>query len=200
MVDASNCSSQTTPATPPAPQPTPSSSSTSKRGAAARSGVAFGKLRHAALLAAGGFTVGVLTQELNAPAWITLPAAVAIGTSLGFIVGLPSLRLRGIYLALSTLALHFAVLYLASEYQTHRRLSTGIVLPDPALGPPGAPRRKGVVCPADRRPRPGNRAVPQPARHTYRSRGSCASATSPPAASASTLPATNCWRLSSAPR
>jgi branched-chain amino acid transport system permease protein len=92
-------------------------------------------LGHAALLAAGGFTVGVLTQEVGAPAWVILPAAITAGAALGFVVGLPSLRLRGIYLALSTLALHFAVLYLASEYQTQRRLSTGIVLPDPAFGP-----------------------------------------------------------------
>ena len=105
------------------------------------------RLGHAALLAAGGFTVGVLTQELNAPAWITLPAAVAIGASLGFIVGLPSLRLRGIYLALSTLALHFAVLYLASEYQTHRRLSTGIVPPDPCLDLwCSTTQRRGMSC------------------------------------------------------
>ena len=54
---------------------------------------------------------------------------------LGAIVGLPSLRLRGLYLALSTLALHFVVTYLGSEYQSQRRLSSGIVDPGPTLGP-----------------------------------------------------------------
>jgi ABC-type branched-subunit amino acid transport system permease subunit len=92
-------------------------------------------LGHAALLGAGAFTVGVLTQELGVPAVVTLPASVLVGAGLGLVAGLPSLRLRGIYLALSTLALHFAVLYVASEYQTRRQISTGIVVPDPVFGP-----------------------------------------------------------------
>src|SRR6185369_6686829 len=83
---------------------------------------------------AGGFTVGVLTQEVGAPVWVTLPASVVVGALLGAIVGLPSLRLRGLYLALSTLALHFVVTYLGSEYQSQRRLSSGIVIPDPTFG------------------------------------------------------------------
>ena len=91
-------------------------------------------LGHAALLGAGGFSVGVLTQEFGAPVWITLPAAVLLGSALGLIVGLPSLRLRGVYLVLSTLALHFVVIYLGAEYQTRRQAATGIVIPDPTLG------------------------------------------------------------------
>src|SRR5688500_6211457 len=92
-------------------------------------------LGSAALLGAGGFTVGILSQEVGAPIWVTLPAAVAVGALLGIVVGLPSLRLRGVYLAVSTLALHFVVTYLGSEYQSQRRLSSGIVIADPTLGP-----------------------------------------------------------------
>jgi branched-chain amino acid transport system permease protein len=92
-------------------------------------------LGHAGLLGAGAFTVGILVQELGVPAWLTIPAAVLVGGLLGVIVGLPSLRLKGIYLALSTLALHFVVLFVGSEYQTLRRMATGVTLPDLALGP-----------------------------------------------------------------
>jgi branched-chain amino acid transport system permease protein len=92
-------------------------------------------LGQAAILGAGGFTVGVLSQELGAPVWVTLPASVLVGGFLGLVAGLPSLRVRGVYLALSTLGLHFAVVYLGSEYQSHRRAATGIVIADPALGP-----------------------------------------------------------------
>ena len=84
-------------------------------------------LGHAGLMAAGAFTVGILFREINAPFWITLPAAALVGALLGIIFGLPSLRLRGLYLAVSTLALHFVVIYLGGEYETRRGFSTGIV-------------------------------------------------------------------------
>jgi branched-chain amino acid transport system permease protein len=91
-------------------------------------------LGHAGLMAAGAFTVGILFKELAAPFWITLPAAALVGALLGVIFGLPSLRLRGLYLAVSTLALHFLVVYLGGEYETKRGFSTGIVVDPPVIG------------------------------------------------------------------
>jgi branched-chain amino acid transport system permease protein len=91
-------------------------------------------LGHAGLMAAGAFTVGILFKELAAPFWVTLPAAALVGALLGVIFGLPSLRLRGLYLAVSTLALHFLVVYLGGEYETKRGFSTGIVIDPPSLG------------------------------------------------------------------
>ena len=90
-------------------------------------------LGHAGLMAAGAFTVGILFRETNAPFWITLPAAALVGGVLGIIFGLPSLRLRGLYLAVSTLALHFVVVYLGGEYETRRGFSTGIMIDPPQL-------------------------------------------------------------------
>jgi len=90
-------------------------------------------LGHAGLLAAGAFTVGILFKELNAPLLVTLPAAALVGALLGVVFGLPSLRLRGLYLAVSTLALHFLVVYLGGEYETKRGYSTGIVVDPPTL-------------------------------------------------------------------
>ena len=90
-------------------------------------------LGHAGLLAAGAFTTGILAREIHAPFWITLPASAMTGIVLGFIFGLPSLRLRGLYLAISTLALHFIVIYLGGEYETKRGFSTGIVIDPPSL-------------------------------------------------------------------
>lgn len=92
-------------------------------------------LGHAGLIASGAFTSAILVQELTAPFWVAIPSAVLVGALLGLAVGLPSLRLRGLYLALSTLALHFVILYGAGEYQSGRGFATGILLPRPALGP-----------------------------------------------------------------
>ena len=91
-------------------------------------------LGHAGLLAAGAFTTGILFKETGAQFWVTLPAAAAVGATLGVIFGLPSLRLRGLYLAVSTLALHFIVIHVGNEYETKRGFSTGIVVDPPQLG------------------------------------------------------------------
>ena len=90
-------------------------------------------LGHAGLIAAGAFTTGILAREVAAPFWITLPASASVGMLLGLIFGLPSLRLRGLYLAVSTLALHFVVIYLGGEYETKRGFSTGILIEPPNL-------------------------------------------------------------------
>jgi branched-chain amino acid transport system permease protein len=90
-------------------------------------------LGHAGLIAAGAFTTGILAREIHAPFWLTLPASAVTGIALGFVFGLPSLRLRGLYLAISTLALHFIVIYLGGEYETKRGYSTGIVIDPPSL-------------------------------------------------------------------
>ncbi len=91
-------------------------------------------LGHAGLLAAGAFTAGIMFRELDAPFWLTLPAAAAVGAVLGIIFGLPSLRLRGLYLAISTLALYFIVVYLGGEYESKRGFSTGIMIDAPKIG------------------------------------------------------------------
>jgi branched-chain amino acid transport system permease protein len=88
----------------------------------------------AGLLAAGAYAVGILVREVGAPFWITLPTAAVLGAFLGLIFGLPSLRLRGLYLAISTLGLHFIVIYLGGEYEAREVLSTGVMIDSPALG------------------------------------------------------------------
>jgi len=87
----------------------------------------------AGLLGAGAYTVGVLVREAGAPFWITLPVAAIVGAGLGLIFGLPSLRLRGLYLAISTLGLHFVVVYLGGEYEAREVLATGVMIDSPSL-------------------------------------------------------------------
>lgn len=91
-------------------------------------------LGHAGLMAAGAFTTGILVKELAAPAWLTFPASGLVGAGLGFLFGLPSLRLKGLYLLVSTLALHFIVVFIGGEYESRRGFSTGIVIDSPDFG------------------------------------------------------------------
>jgi len=90
-------------------------------------------LGHAGLLAAGAFTTGILFKEISAPFWVTLPASAAVGAAIGLLFGLPSLRLRGLYLAVSTLALHFMVIHAGQEYETRRGYSTGVLIDPPSI-------------------------------------------------------------------
>ncbi len=53
---------------------------------------------------------------------------------LGVVFGLPSLRLKGLYLAVSTLALHFIVTFAGSEYETLTGAYTGVVIDPPRIG------------------------------------------------------------------
>jgi branched-chain amino acid transport system permease protein len=88
----------------------------------------------AGLLGAGAYTVGVLVREAAAPFWVTLPAAALLGGLLGLVFGLPSLRLRGLYLAISTLGLHFVIVYLGGEYEAREALATGVMIDPPSIG------------------------------------------------------------------
>ena len=94
-------------------------------------------LGQAAFLAVGAFTTVILTVHVAAPFVVVLPAAALSGALLGFIVGLPSLRFRGVYLAISTLAMHYAIIYLATSYQAKfgSSATAGITIPDPSIGP-----------------------------------------------------------------
>jgi branched-chain amino acid transport system permease protein len=90
-------------------------------------------LGHAGFLAAGALTVGVLVEGWKVGPLVTLPAAALVGAVLGLAVGVPSLRLKGLYLALGTLAMHFVVLYAGSEYQARWGFNTGITVPPLAV-------------------------------------------------------------------
>ena len=90
-------------------------------------------LGHAGLLATGALTTGVMFKEFGSPFWITLPSSAVVGAALGVIFGIPSLRLKGLYLAVTTLALHFVVAFVGGEYETRRGFSTGVVIDPPQI-------------------------------------------------------------------
>ena len=90
-------------------------------------------LGQAAFLAVGGFTAGILGAQHGFPLWSCLPAASSPAHWSGLLVGIPSLRLKAIYVAITTLALHFAVTTLVSIYQVEAVRAHGIIMPMPNL-------------------------------------------------------------------
>lgn len=72
---------------------------------------------NAAFLGLGAFTTVLLIQMGQPPAVAILGAVLAAATS-GAVVAIPALRLRGFYVALTTLSLHFIVVFILHEYQS----------------------------------------------------------------------------------
>src|SRR5262245_8861177 len=69
-------------------------------------------LGYVAFFAIGAYTVGFLTSPqspivqggFSVPFWVAMPISIAIATLFGVLLGAPTLRLRGDYLAIVTLA------------------------------------------------------------------------------------------------
>ena len=62
-------------------------------------------LGHGAFYAIGAYCAAILMDKYGVPYWATIPAAGAVCLLVGFLFGLPALRLEGLYLALATFAL-----------------------------------------------------------------------------------------------
>jgi branched-chain amino acid transport system permease protein len=91
-------------------------------------------LGHSAFFAIGAMAGGILGVQWGLPFPLVVLGAGLFGAVVGTIVGLPSLRLRGLYLLLSTLALHFIVLYLFLRYQLGQFGPAGISFETASLG------------------------------------------------------------------
>lgn len=74
-------------------------------------------LGHAAFMAIGAFVSTGLFFQLNLPPWLIIPLASISGMILGFISGIPALRLRGFYLGITTLALQAVIGVAGLKYQ-----------------------------------------------------------------------------------
>jgi len=65
-------------------------------------------LGHGAFYAVGAYVTAILMSLYDVPYWATLPVSAVICAAFGFLIGLPALRLGGLYLALTTFALAVA--------------------------------------------------------------------------------------------
>src|SRR5205823_12758075 len=62
-------------------------------------------LGHGAFMALGAYTSAILARHYNVDYLITIPIAALLTGLVGFLFGIPSLRLSALYLALATFAL-----------------------------------------------------------------------------------------------
>ena len=60
-------------------------------------------LGHAAFFGLGAYTSGILCTKLSLSPWLAMPAGIFLTALVAYIVGVPSLKLKGHYLAMATL-------------------------------------------------------------------------------------------------
>ena len=97
-------------------------------------------LGHSAFFAIGAYTAAILMEHAGLAYYWTVPAAGLICLITGFAFGLPALRLEGIYLALATFALAYAMPQLLKwtplEHWTGGVQGVVIIKPDAPFGLP----------------------------------------------------------------
>jgi len=83
---------------------------------------------HAAFVGAGAYVASILVAEGVASAWIGWPAAVAVSALLAWIIGAISLRTRGVYFIMITLAFAQMMFYLVNSMKAYGG-DEGLTLP-----------------------------------------------------------------------
>lgn len=66
-------------------------------------------LGHAAFFGIGAYSTAVLTTKLGISFWTALPLVIGISALIGLLLGLPSLRVREDFLAITTIGINFIV-------------------------------------------------------------------------------------------
>ncbi len=72
---------------------------------------------HGAFMSVGAYTAAHLVVALHLPFWVTIPAGGIMAALVGLVVGIPSLRVKGIYLCISTLAAQLIIEWTINHVQ-----------------------------------------------------------------------------------
>jgi branched-chain amino acid transport system permease protein len=89
---------------------------------------------HAGFMAVGGYTSAILCAKLGLPFWAALPCGALAAGVVGLIFGLPSLKIKGFYLIMATIAAHFIIIWTIIQLRGITGGADGLALPSPAIG------------------------------------------------------------------
>src|SRR5512133_909774 len=94
-------------------------------------------LGHGAFFGVGAYAAAILATRFHLPLIIALPAAGLMTAMIGMVFGIPSGRLKGLYLTIATLAGQFIIEYLLIHWESLTKGTMGITLPQ--VNVPGLP-------------------------------------------------------------
>ena len=89
---------------------------------------------HAGFIAVGAYTAAVLTNRLELPFLVGLICAGLIAGLIGMIFGIPSLRVKGFYLAITTIAAQFIIIWVINHWTSVTGGFNGISVPPASIG------------------------------------------------------------------
>ena len=86
-------------------------------------------LGHAGLLGVGAFTAGNFTTRLNVPMFVGIVVAIVGSALVALLIGIPALRLRGLYLAIATVLFALTMQYTVFPSHLVSSGSAGVAVP-----------------------------------------------------------------------
>lgn len=89
-------------------------------------------LGHAAFVGVGAYTVALAQTHLDLPFFLAIPLAGVAAAVIGIGFGLPSLRIRGLYLVIATLAAQFILNFVFVHWQSVTNGDVGLTV-QPAM-------------------------------------------------------------------
>ncbi|MBW2364173.1 MAG: branched-chain amino acid ABC transporter permease [Deltaproteobacteria bacterium] len=90
-------------------------------------------LGHAAFMGVGAYTSAILITKFGWSFGPSILVAGLVAAGFGIIVGIPSLRIKGFYLMVATLAFQFVIDYIIMHWEGVTRGMRGIELPTPFI-------------------------------------------------------------------
>jgi branched-chain amino acid transport system permease protein len=89
---------------------------------------------HAGFMAVGAYTSAILTSTFGVPFLVTLLSAGLSAGLIGVIFGIPSLRVKGFYLAISTIAAQLIILWIINHWTPVTGGFNGMSVPYMSIG------------------------------------------------------------------
>jgi branched-chain amino acid transport system permease protein len=89
---------------------------------------------HAGFMAVGGYASAILCAKLGFPFWLAVPCGALAAGIAGLIFGLPSLKIKGFYLIMATIAAHFIIIWTIIQLRDVTGGTDGLSVPRPKIG------------------------------------------------------------------
>ena len=90
-------------------------------------------LGHGAFFGMGAYSAAILSTMASFPFWLAIPSAGLVTAAVGMIFGLPSVRLKHLYLCIATLAGQFLIEYILVQWESLTGGAEGIYIMDATL-------------------------------------------------------------------
>jgi branched-chain amino acid transport system permease protein len=89
---------------------------------------------HSGFMAVGGYTSAILCAELGWPFWVALPCGALAAGIAGLLFGLPSLKIKGFYLIMATIAAQFIIIWVIIQLRGITGGTDGLLVPKATIG------------------------------------------------------------------